>query len=43
MVLLEMAFVGNYGICVDLHVLDIHGTVNAKFVVFFVEERQPSW
>jgi hypothetical protein len=43
MALLEMAFVGNCGILVNLHVLDIHGIVNVKFVVFFAEEQQPSW
>jgi phosphoribosylformylglycinamidine synthase len=36
--LLEMAFAGNCGIHVDLPVLDIHGTVNAKFAALFAEE-----
>jgi hypothetical protein len=38
-----MAFVGNCGICVDLDVMDIHGTINVKFVAFFAKEQQPSW
>jgi phosphoribosylformylglycinamidine synthase len=41
--LLEMAFAGNCGICVDLLIQDIHGTVNVKFLALFTEERQPSW
>jgi phosphoribosylformylglycinamidine (FGAM) synthase-like enzyme len=36
--LLEMAFAGNCGIHVDLPVLDVHGTVNAKFAGLFTEE-----
>ncbi len=38
MALLEMAFAGNCGIHVDLPVLDIHGTDNAKFAALFAEE-----
>ncbi len=43
MALLKMAFASNCGICVDLLVQDIHGTVNVKFLVLFTEEQQPSW
>jgi phosphoribosylformylglycinamidine synthase len=41
--LLEMAFASNCGIYVDSHVLDIHGTINAKFVALFTKEQQSSW
>ncbi|CAK9235696.1 unnamed protein product [Sphagnum troendelagicum] len=41
--LLEMAFASNCGIYANLHVLDIRGIVNAKFVALFVKEQEPSW
>jgi phosphoribosylformylglycinamidine (FGAM) synthase-like enzyme len=43
MALLEMAFVGNCGIHVNLLVLDIHGIFNVKFVALFAKEQQRSW